>query len=253
MTPVEKARDFAALHKAGNPLVLYNVWDAGSAKTLEDAGAKAVATGSWPVAAAQGYADGQNLPLEFLAQIVERIAATIDVPLSVDFEGGYDVEPVALVRNVARIIQAGAVGINFEDQIVGGSGLHEPQLQAKRIMAVSLASEHAEIPLFINARTDMFLKEKDLTKHAQLVPSAIERAKVYRHAGARGFFVPGLIDYNLIAQICSAVDMPVNVLKKDISPSLDQLAEAGVARISYGPGAYLSAMADFKDRYMNLS
>ena len=120
----KKAQDFAALHVPGNPLVLYNIWDAGSAAALAKAGAVAVATGSWSVAEAQGYGDGEQLPLSHLVQIVERIAQTVDVPLSVDFEGGYAIGGAELTENVARIVAAGAVGINFEDQIVGGTGLY---------------------------------------------------------------------------------------------------------------------------------
>ncbi|PCJ90323.1 MAG: phosphonomutase [Hyphomicrobiales bacterium] len=253
MTQIEKAHYFASLHKAGDPLILYNIWDAGSAQVIEKAGANALATGSWSVAAAQGYADGEALPLDFLVQIAARIAASVDVPLSIDFEGGYGVATDVLVRNVARIIETGAIGINFEDQVVGGEGLHPPDVQANRIEAARLTGEHAHMPLFINARTDLFLKEKDVTKHASLMPQAKSRAKLYQQAGANGYFVPGLVDQSLIAEMCASTDLPVNVLKKDTSPSLAQLAAAGVARISYGPCPYFAAMEDLKNRFMGLA
>ncbi|MEO1611169.1 MAG: isocitrate lyase/phosphoenolpyruvate mutase family protein, partial [Pseudomonadota bacterium] len=119
MSQSEKAARFAALHREGDPVVLYNIWDAGGAKALAEAGAPAVATGSWSVAAAHGYGDGEAIPLDLVLTIVGRIAATVDIPLTVDFEGAYAVDPSEAAENVRKLIRAGAVGINFEDRIVG--------------------------------------------------------------------------------------------------------------------------------------
>ena len=107
MTQIEKARRFAQLHVSGTPLVLYNAWDAGSAKAIVDAGAPAVATGSWSLAAAQGYADGENIPERFVEQIVARITASVDVPVSIDFEGGYTDDDTALAQNISRLLDLG--------------------------------------------------------------------------------------------------------------------------------------------------
>src|SRR5216683_552254 len=115
MNQVEKAKRFAELHVAGTPLLLYNAWDAGSAK--------AIATSSWSVAAAQGYGDGEAIPIGFAEQIVERITATADIPVTVDFEGGYSEDDGELAANIARLLDLGVIGINFEDRIVKGSGL----------------------------------------------------------------------------------------------------------------------------------
>lgn len=244
MTQSEKARQFAALHVKGEPLVLYNIWDAGSAKALAEAGAKAVATGSWSVAAAQGYGDGQALPLELLETIVGRIAATVDLPLSVDFEGAYAAEPDGVTRNVARILSAGAIGINFEDQVVGGEGLYPIDTQAARVAAARKAGEEAGVPLFVNARTDLFLKEKDAARHGDLVAEALERAAAYQEAGASGFFVPGLSDLALLRQVCDGTALPVNGMKIAAAPSVAELAAQGVSRISHGPAPYWQAMKD---------
>lgn len=234
----DKANQFRALHQPGNPLVLYNIWDAGSAKAVADAGARALATGSWSVAAAQGYGDGEAIPLDLLAQIAGRIVASVDLPVSVDFEGGYAVNAAAVARNVALIAAVGAVGINFEDQIVGAAGLHSLEVQVARIAAAKRGGGG----LFVNARTDVFLQEPDRARHAGLIAQAIARGQAYAAAGADGFFVPGLVDSALIAQICAAVDVPVNAMRVGEMRIAD-LAAAGVARISHGPGPYREAMA----------
>lgn len=248
MTQARKALDFTQLHVPGTPLVLYNIWDAGGAQAVAKAGARALATGSWSVAAAQGFGDGQKIPLDLLLQVVARITATVDLPVSVDFEGCYAEAPDAVGANVARVIEAGAIGINFEDQIVGGAGLHSLETQSARIAAARQAAQAAGVALYINARTDLFLKEKDRSKHAGLVAEAKERASAYAAAGASGFFVPGLVDPALIKDICEAVSLPVNCMMLDGAPSIEELGGLGVARISYGPGPYFTAMADLGKR-----
>lgn len=243
MTQADKARAFANLHVRGNPVVLYNIWDAGTARTLAEAGAAALATGSASVAAAQGYADGQEIPLATVLQIVERIVATThDLPLSVDFEGGYAQTPADLRETVAALIGTGAVGLNFEDQVVGGSGLYPTATQAARIAAIRAVADASAVPLFINARTDLFLKAKDGATHAALVPEALERAVAYAAAGASGFFVPGLTDRALIARICAGTTLPVNVMMSPAAPDVATLAAAGAARLSHGPFPYRSMM-----------
>lgn len=209
MTQARRALDFTQLHVPGQPLVLYNIWDAGGAKAVAKAGAKAIATGSWSVAAAQGYGDGQKIPLDLLLQIVARITETVELPVTIDFEGCYAEAPESVAANVSRVIEAGAIGINFEDQIVGGEGLHPMEAQCGRIAAARRAAGTAEVPLFINARTDLFLKEKDDSKHEGLMAEAKERAAAYAEAGASGFFVPGLTDPALIRNVCEAVSLPV--------------------------------------------
>jgi len=253
MTQSEKADDFAALHVPGDPLVLYNIWDAGSAKAVADAGTSAIATGSWSVAAAQGYPDGEKIPLNLLLGVAERIVLSTDLPVTVDFEGGYARAPEPLAENVLRLIETGAVGINIEDQIVGGDGLYETDEQADRIAAIRQMAQQAKVALFINARTDLFLKEKDASKHGGLVDQAIERADRYASAGASGFFVPGLSDPDLIACICKAVSLPVNVMRPGNAPSRAELGGLGVARISAGPAPYRSMIADLAVRFGSLT
>ena len=239
MSHTEKARRFAELHVAGAPLVLYNAWDAGSAKSIVNAGAKAIATSSWSVAAAQGYSDGEAMPIEFAEQIVARIAATVDVPITVEFEGGYGEDEADLAANVSRLLDLGVIGVNFEDRIVKGSGLYSVDRQARRIAAIRHAAEQKEVDLFINARTDVFFESEDA---ALAVDEALERAKAYAAAGASGFFVPGLVNDALIERVAETVTLPVNVMVTEgLSPN-DKLAALGVARISYGPIPYIRTM-----------
>ncbi|AIC25630.1 phosphonoenolpyruvate phosphonomutase protein [Rhizobium etli bv. mimosae str. IE4771] len=246
MNQTEKAKAFHALHQKGNPIVLYNIWDAGTAKAVAEAGAKALATGSWSVAAAHGFADGEKLPMSVLVETAKSIADFVDLPLSVDFEGAYSPEPEGAAANVARLVEAGAVGINFEDRVVAGEGLYPVESQAARIRAIRAMADGKDIPFFINARTDLFLAESDLAKHAGLVDEAIERGRAYAAAGGNGFFVPGLIDPGLIEKICAASSLPVNVMMRAGAPDVKTLARLGVGRISYGPGPYRSMMDKLK-------
>lgn len=248
MTQEAKARAFSELHRKGDPLVLFNIWDAGSAKAVAGAGAEALATGSWSVAGAQGYSDGEALPLELLAIVTERICDTVELPLSVDFEGAYANDPRDVEVNVAQIIAAGAVGINFEDQVVGGEGLYPVEVQAARINAARAAGEAAGIPFFVNARTDLFLKDRDPANHPALIDEAIARARAYTAAGASGIFMPGLKTPELIAQAVEAVDLPLNILMMPDVPAPTDLAALGVARVSYGPGPWRDAMAALTER-----
>ena len=158
-------------------MLLYNAWDAGSAKVVLAAGAQAIATSSWSVAEAQGYRDGEAIPVGFAEQIVGRIAATIDVPVTVDFEGGYSEDDDELAGNVARLLDLGVIGINFEDRVVKGSGLYEITRQVDRIATVRETAEEKGVELFINARTDLFFGQG---RDAAPVGEALDRAKPMR-------------------------------------------------------------------------
>lgn len=243
----KRAAHLRALHIAGDPLVLYNIWDAGGAKAVEEAGAKAIATGSWSMAAAHGFADGEAIPLDFMLQIVARITDSVDLPVSVDFEGGYAVAPEQVGVHVGQVIRAGAVGINFEDRVVGGDGLHRLEDQVARIAAGRAAAKQERVDLFLNARTDLFLGS-DPASHGDLIGAALERAAAYREAGADGFFIPGLTDLALIGNVVAGAALPVNTMMTGDLTSVRAVAEVGVARASFGPGPYVAAMADLQAR-----
>ncbi len=240
-TQIEHAQAFAALHVKGEPLVLFNAWDAGSAGVIAKAGAKAIGTGSWSVAMAHGFGDGELLPLPLVLANLARIVTIIELPVTLDFEGGYARHPDQIADNVGAAIDHGAIGINFEDRVVNEGGLYPIDEQAGRLRAARSACKRRRMPAFINARTDLFLQSPNHDEAR--VEQAIERGLAYAEAGASGFFVPGLTDEAMIARICAAVPLPVNVMALPGLPAHARLAAAGVARISYGPKPYRLAMA----------
>ena len=232
---------FAALHVPGDPVVLYNIWDVGSALAAVAAGAKALATGSHPVASAHGFPDGETVPIEFALANAKHIVDAVELPVSVDFEGAYSADPDKGAANVVRLMATGAVGCNFEDQVVGGEGLHALDLQCRRIAAIRNAVGAA---FFINARTDAFLKTK--TYDDALVDQVIERGKAFADAGASGFFVPRISDPRHIERVVREVPLPLNAIAFPGAPSKAEWAAAGVARISHGPFPHAALMKQFE-------
>lgn len=221
---------FAALHVPGDPLILYNIWDPGSALAVAEAGAKALATGSHPVGDASGYGDGHKVPLAYVFDNARNIVAATDLPLTVDFEGAYSSEPEQGAANVASLKETGAVGCNLEDQVVGGDGLHPLELQVRRIGAIRQA---VGAEFFINARTDLFIKAE--AHDDALVDEVIVRGKAFADAGASGFFVPRLSDPRQVERVVREVPLPLNLIAFPGAPSKQSWANAGVARISHGP------------------
>ena len=236
---------FRSLHKPGSPIILYNIWDAGSAKAVASSGAKALATGSAPVAMAQGYSDGEQMPLDIALGNIRRIIAAVDLPVTMDLEGGYGAETDAVAKTVSRAVATGIVGFNFEDQIIGGDGLYDINTQTARIKSAKNAANLDSESPFINARTDIFLKAKPDTHNEAMLDDAIERAHAYEQAGADGFFAPGLADEKLIATLCEKINLPVNIIALSHVPPNDKLSALGVARISYGPVPYREMIKTF--------
>ena len=237
-----KFETFAALHVPGDPVVLYNIWDVGSANAVAKAGAKALATGSHPVGDALGFGDAQQVPLDVVFDNARRIVNAVEPPLTVDFEGAYSEDPEQGAANVVRLAETGAVGCNFEDQVIGGEGLHPLDLQCRRIEAIRRAVGAA---FFINARTDAFLKTQ--TYDDALIDKVIERGKAFAGAGASGFFVPRLSDSRQIERIVREVPLPLNVIAFPGAPSKQEWANAGVARISHGPFPHRALMAKLEE------
>lgn len=237
----DKFTAFAKLHVPGHPLILFNVWDAGSAAAVERAGAKALATGSWSVAAAQGFHDAEGLPIALALANAARIAAATALPVTIDFEGGYAADSGRFAANLAALAETGAIGCNFEDQQIGAPvrSLHPVADQAARIAAGRAAVGPG---FFINARTDIFLMAPADAHDKAMADAAIARAHAYAEAGASGLFVPGLIDLALLERVAKASPLPVNFMAFPGAPDARAVAGTGVARISHGPAPYRLAM-----------
>jgi 2-methylisocitrate lyase-like PEP mutase family enzyme len=219
---LERAAVFQRLHVKGTPLVLYNIWDAGTAQAVARAGARAIATGSWSVAAAHGYDDGERLPFALALANLREIVGAVDLPVTLDLEAGYGGSSDAVADSVTAVLQGAD--------------------QSARLRAARAAADRAAIPAFINARTDLFLHAEPARHNAELVDQALRRAAAYADSGASGFFAPGLVDESLIGTLCAACSLPVNILARPHAPSAKRLADLGVARISHGPGPYREAM-----------
>jgi 2-methylisocitrate lyase-like PEP mutase family enzyme len=250
MNQKEKAEAFRSLHVKGSPVILFNIWDAGSARTIEQAGAKAIATGSWSVAAAQGFDDGESIPLALVLTNIKRIADSVAVPVTLDFETGYATELQGLKENIRNVIAAGAIGINFEDRLIDGGGLQTIEGQSARVKAVREAADETGVPLFINARTDVFLETYPAKHDEGQLEEALLRAAAYADAGASGLFAPGLRDPELIEKLCDRSPLPVNILVLPDTPPTKTMAQLGVARISYGAAPYRQMSAALKEAFL---
>lgn len=233
----DKIAAFRALHVPGEPLILVNIWDAGSARAVAAAGAKAIATGSYGVAGAQGRADGEDFPLEDVFENLERILSVTDLPVTIDMESGYGANPAAVGVSVGRAKDAGAAGINLEDRLPGADDLLSISEAAARYRAA------ADTGIFVNARCDVF-RGADAGKNGDaLIAATLERARAYADAGAGSLFVPFLLDPKCIGAICEGSPLPVNILRGKGGPTHKELAGLGVARISHGHQSWAAAMA----------
>jgi 2-methylisocitrate lyase-like PEP mutase family enzyme len=247
-TLFQKAKSFHSLHVKGQPLVLFNIWDAGSAKAVESAGARALATGSWSVAKANGYEDGERVPLDFAIGNLARIVRATELPVTIDLESGYGQTPEEVGRTIERSIDAGAIGCNLEDSDPTTGLLRPIAEQVKRIESARKVAEARQLPYFINVRSDVFfVKAQPQTHEDERTATVLERAKAYAAAGADGLFVPGLANATSIGLVASATPLPLNIMASDDTPSLRELAALGVARVSHGPRPYVSAMKKLAD------
>ncbi|MDQ3133892.1 MAG: isocitrate lyase/phosphoenolpyruvate mutase family protein [Acidobacteriota bacterium] len=226
---------FRSLHDGPDLLLLPNAWDAGSARLIESLGAKAIATTSAGVAWSRGYPDGDALPVEQLLTAAREIARVIRVPLTIDIEGGYSDDPAAVAQVVGGVIDAGAVGINIED------GAGPPDLLCAKIEAARQSAARAGVDLFINARTDIYLRAFATGDAA--VEEVVRRAERYRAAGCDGLFVPALAGGSSIEAVAAAVaPLPLNIMLVPGLPSAAALQTQGVRRLSTGSAITQAAL-----------
>ena len=183
---MDKVEAFRALHVPGDPLVLFNIWDAGSAKAVADAGAKAIATGSYGVAEAQGFKDGETLPLEVVLENLRRIVSITELPVTIDMEAGYGETPDEVQVSVDRAREIGAVGINMEDRMPGKTALLPVAEAAARIAGAARTGLH------INARTDVYRGIDHADYTPALIDAVVDRGHAFADAGAGSLFVTAL-------------------------------------------------------------
>jgi 2-methylisocitrate lyase-like PEP mutase family enzyme len=218
---------FRALHADG-VLVLPNAWDAMSAVIVADAGAAAIATSSGGVSWSLGMADGERLTRDEAVNVARRIVRAVSIPVSVDIEAGYGATDLELASTVERFLNVGVCGVNIEDAPGSVSGLRSLDDQSHRIELVRSTANNVGVNLFINARSDVFLAGDKSLEHV------IERSHRYAAAGADGLFVPGLADLDMIATLVSASTLPINIMTGVGGPSVAQLRDVGVRRVSVG-------------------
>ena len=243
-----------SLHRPGDPLLLPNAWDVATARAVVAAGFPVVATTSGGVAATLGYHDHEGAPGNEMLSAAARIAKGVDVPVTVDAEAGYGMEPAELV---AALRSMGAAGCNLEDSDYAAGRLRDPDQHADWLRAVRQAASTDGYPLVINARIDVFLGPF-LAGHAgpgtqdELVPEALRRANAYLEAGVDCVFPITLWETDALRRFISEVDGPVNVVRLPQAPSLAELAALGVARVSWGILLHGEAMARFNDQLASL-
>ncbi len=234
-----QADAFRALHAVNAPtLLLPNAWDAASAQLVAQCGAKAIATTSAGVSWSHGFPDGEHLPCATHLTATREIIRVAAIPVTVDVEGGYSEDPDAVARFISDIIKAGAIGINIED------GASPPDLFAAKVIAVRALTKKTGVDFFINARTDVYLR--GLASPDSAVHETIERAKLYKNAGADGIFVPGLVNLVEIKEIATSVQLPLNIMALPGIAPVQTLAEHGVRRISVGMALHQAALAAAK-------
>jgi 2-methylisocitrate lyase-like PEP mutase family enzyme len=229
------------MHRTGTVVQIVNAWDASSARMLVAAGAEAIGTTSFGLAFAHGYPDGEQIPWETVCAVAAAIVAAVDVPVSIDIEAGRGATADDVARSVAEIVETGAVGVNIEDSVPGRPGeLFPTDVQASRYAAARAAAHAAGVPVFVNARCDVYFGAA--VDPDERVGEVIDRAKAYAAAGVDGLFLPGLLDPATITTITRSVDLPVNVMVGTGAPELEALVAAGVRRTSQGGEPFIAAL-----------
>ncbi len=244
-TQKDKANQFRQLHAGPNILILPNAWDAASARIFEQAGFQAIATTSSGLAASLGYPDGEYISREMMLQAVKRITRVIERPVSVDLEAGYGNNVEEVVQTVREVIEAGAVGINIEDSTKHQEKkLVDIAYQVDLLKAIQEAAASMDVPLVVNARTDVYLLPTgDASSRFE---QAVQRAQAYREAGADCIFLIGVSDRKTIADFVKEIGGAINVVGGPPAPPIPMLAELGVARVSLASGLMRAALGHLR-------
>lgn len=241
----QKAEAFRALHAGPRALVMANAWDAMTARLFEVEGFPAIATTSGGIAGALGYRDGEGASWDEVVGQTARVVRAVSVPVTADIEGGFGATPEAVGRHIGEIIAAGAVGVNLEDSIPGQGGMRTPEDAAARVRAARAAATEAGVPIFINARVDLFIR--NVGEGEVQLAAAIERGRTYLAAGADGIYPIGLRDEPTIARICDALECPININVRAGHPNVAALEALGVRRISTATSLTMLALGAVRD------
>jgi len=252
LTQADKAKQLYNLHHTGRLLILPNIWDVLGARLLEDLGYAAVATASASVAYSNGYNDGENIPFEDVVAILKRIAASVGIPVTADIESGYAENEAQLAANIRRLIETGIVGINIEDTDKKTKSLLPAAVQCDKIKLIKSIAAEMNMPLFVNARTDCYIHEKNFSSPQGRLEETIQRGMAYKTAGADCFYPILMKDEDEIKAIVQAVNMPVNIITMPGIPSLQALQQMGVARVSLGPSFLKYALKGMRDLAVKL-
>lgn len=244
--PSRKGELLKQLHHNGKILVLPNVWDPLSAILLESLGYSAVATASAAVAYSNGYNDGEKIPFETVTDTLKKISAAVNIPVTADIESGYTTDLKKLSENIKRLLDTGIAGINLEDTRHDDHSLFSAEVQAERIALFRKIATEQGISLFINARTDVYLK-LDLFPGEKSLEEAVRRGKRYKEAGADGFYPIILRDKAAMETLIKEVALPLNILLLPDTPDFETLQKTGVARVSLGPGLLKVAVNAIKN------
>ncbi len=240
-TQKARAIQFRDFHNRLPILVLPNAWDAASARIFEQAGFRAVATTSSGVAASLGYPDGQRISRDMMVEVVDRMTQVVKCPVTADIEAGYGDGIEEVLETVRAVIAAGAIGINIEDSTKQQEkSLVDVSFQVELLKAIQETALSMDVPLVVNARTDVFLLAKG--DPASRLEEAVQRANAYRQAGADCLFPIGVSDARTIADLVKAINGPVNILAGPTTPSIPELAQLGVARVTFGSGQMRAAL-----------
>jgi len=250
-TQQAKAKIFRDLHHNGKLLVLPNIWEPLGAALIENLGFPAIATASASIAFTNGYDDGENISFNDLIKLLEKITAAVDIPVTADIESGYANTETELAKNIERLIQSGIVGINIEDYNKKEDTFFDVERQCERIRLIRNISADNGVPLFINARTDVYSKAQHLTDKEKF-EEAVKRGRAYMQAGADCFFPLSIKNREDIQQLITELHCPVNIIAVPGLPDLQTLQDLGVARVSLGPSLLKIAIRAMKEMALKL-
>ena len=248
----EKAENLRELHHSDKMLILPNIWDVSGALLIESLEYPAIATASASIAFTNGYNDGENIPFTDLLTLLKKITGSVNIPVTADIESGYADNDIQLQENIKLLIDTGIAGINFKDTDRKTNSLHSVEVQGDKIRIIRKASDEMGIPLFINARTDVYLRAKQNATDASKLAEVIKRGLAYKEAGADGFFPIALRREEDIKQLIDRINLPLNIITIPGIPELRALSKLGVARISLGPSLLKIAIRAMRDLAIQL-